>query len=44
MLERDVQDVFISRLEARPGRLLVTDEKQRHYTVDLRPRRFIPHR
>jgi len=43
MLERDVQDVFISRLEARPGRLLVTDERQRHYTVDLRPRRFRLH-
>ena len=33
-LETDVQDVFITSLAIENGRILVTDEKGRHFTID----------
>jgi hypothetical protein len=33
--ERDVQDVYITKLEIVEGGLLVTDERDREYLVDL---------
>ena len=35
-LERDVQHVFITKLEVDAGKLLVSNERNEHYTVDLK--------
>ncbi len=37
-LEEDVQDVFIEKIRSYNGRLDITDEHSRHYTVDLASR------
>jgi hypothetical protein len=37
-LERDVQDVYITKLEVAGGGLLVTDERDRQFLVDLKTR------
>jgi hypothetical protein len=34
-LERDVQDVFIRSMQAKDGKLLVTNERQSEYELDL---------
>jgi hypothetical protein len=38
VLEEDVQDVFIRRMKAEGGALLVTDENDRRYRVDVKTR------
>ncbi len=37
-LERDVQWVFISDLKLHGGLLIITDERQRHFSLDLETR------
>ena len=43
-LERDVQDVFITELRKQGQFLEVTDEKGRHYRVDVKKRSVQPHK
>lgn len=43
-LERDVQDVFITELRKHGQYLEVTDEKGRHYRVDVKKRSVQPHK
>ncbi|MCX7010509.1 MAG: hypothetical protein NTY53_25245 [Kiritimatiellaeota bacterium] len=38
-LEQDVQDVFITKLELAAGKLLITNEKQARYALDLKTRK-----
>ena len=37
-MEEDVQDVFIEKMKAGGGTLLITDEKGRRYRVDVKAR------
>ena len=36
LMERDVQDVFITKLEIDAGKLIVTNEKDARYSIDLK--------
>ncbi|HEX4044943.1 MAG TPA: hypothetical protein VHZ76_04685 [Gammaproteobacteria bacterium] len=38
-LETDVQDIFITRMTLNKDRLLITDEKNRHYSVNIHTHR-----
>jgi outer membrane protein assembly factor BamB len=40
-MEQDVQDVFIERMRAENGKLIVTDEDGRRYVVDVKRRRAL---
>lgn len=35
-MEKDVQDIFITRLEIKDDRLIVTNESQARYSIDLK--------
>ncbi|MEY2575598.1 MAG: hypothetical protein QOF80_1085 [Verrucomicrobiota bacterium] len=39
LLEKDVQWVFITSLTLRDGKLLITNERDEHFTLDLTTRK-----
>lgn len=41
-LETDVQDVFIKNIKIKNGNLLITDEKDRYYSLNLKTRKIRP--
>lgn len=34
--EKDVQDIFITKLEIKDGRLIVTNESKNRYSIDVK--------